>query len=544
MGFFRNKSGSIVPIAVLLIAVIIPITGLAVDISYYGILRSSVEKATEAAAVAGAQEYFRSKADAGKAVDATLRVFKMNISNETRVRRYHNPTGKGNPTTLTYSKTFTTEDGLSNLYRGSPISVTIKTDANRGKITVTSKITPNPFIAKQFADNATISITKEAELPPYDVVFVNDLSGSMKFATIKTYIGTAQVRRRGERVFMIYPDVIIHQSRNYPPLSLITPDAELRSIRVTDIIINSPDVDIPPDATFSNGRRIYTYHPKRGYIVSAENTGGLRRTILTGYRISELNNLAISPQDKALAQSYNDLRNLIDPSRFENYFNRAANYVEPHASALYGISTFIDTVRTYGAAALKLALVTFSSQSYTNDRIYDQMNDDIQAYGVYRRMRDTFPYVNLVNPPEFRKIVDKLTIMSSGGNGTFAAPLRINSYPTGGTNINAGLDNAKRTLDRSDRPYSEKIIILFTDGEPTSHSFSALGQKVKSLTDQGIKVYSVILTLSISQTTINRFKYEVEEVGKAEPVIFISDPAKLDEAFKQIADELGLKLTR
>ena len=62
--FYRNCNASIIPIAILLIGALIPLTGLAVDISYYGILRGSIDKASGAAAVAGAQEYFRNRADA------------------------------------------------------------------------------------------------------------------------------------------------------------------------------------------------------------------------------------------------------------------------------------------------------------------------------------------------------------------------------------------------------------------------------------------------------------------------------------------------
>lgn len=540
--YFRNNKGSIIPAVVILIAALIPLTGLAVDVSYYGILRSNLEKASEAAAVAGAQEYFRSMADAGKAIDASLRVFKMNVSNDTMVGRLHRPTGPGNPTKLSYSKTFTVQDGLNNLYRESSIKLSVTTDADRGKITVTSEIMPKPFFSQLFGNETTISLTKVAELPPFDVVFVVDLSGSMRFSTVKTYIGTARVRMIGEPLFMIYPDVIIQQAQNRPPLWRLRGNGyELRNITVTDILINTPEFDIPANATYSNGTRVYIDDPKRGPIVNTDNTLRFRRTALTGFRISELSNLQISDEDKRLETSYNNLRSILNQNNFNEYFNMAAAFVEPHASAVYGIMSFIDTVKTYGTAALKLGLVTFNSRSYTNDRTSTETNTDIQANGLYKRMRNTIPYVSLVSPSRFNTIINKLTIMNEGGLGTFFSPLRINSYPNGGTNINAGLDNAKRTLDRSDRQKSEKIIILFTDGAP-SHSFSSLGRKVKSLTDEGIKVYSIILTLSINQRTIDNFKNAMENIGKAEPVIFINNPAKLEQAFTQIADELGLKL--
>ncbi|MBI3307892.1 MAG: VWA domain-containing protein [Candidatus Melainabacteria bacterium] len=536
--FARNHIGSIIPITILLVAAIIPLTGLAVDVSYYGILRSNLEKASEAGAVAGAQEYFRSKADAGKAINSTLQVFKMNISQDTKARNYHQPTGPGRQSSYTYSTTFTDKDKINNLYRGSPIKITVVTDANRGKITVTTEINPKPFFPNPFIRNTKISLTKTAELPPYDVVFVVDLSGSMRFSTVETYIGTASRRRVGERTFMIYNDIIFSQGQNLRYPSRFTNGYELRSFVVTDVVINTPNVDISSDTTYSNGVRIYNNDAKRGVITNTNMTISLSRTELSGHRISELQALMISDEDKQLAQTYADNQN---SNTIRNYFNRAAAFVEPHAGAVYGIRTFIDTIKIYGAAALKVGLVTFSSNSYTNDHTITTNDYSLRSNGLIIRLRDTFPYVNLVSSNGFNTIVDSLTIMASGGNGSIASPLAVNSFPAGGTNINAGLDNAKRTLDRSDRAKAEKIIILFTDGAP-SHSFSSLGSKVKQLTDSGIKVYSVVLTLSINQRTIDNFQNAMENTGKAEPVIFINDPANLESAFTQIADELGLKL--
>lgn len=541
--FMRDIRGTIMPMAVLLIAAIIPLSGLGVDIGYFSVLRSSLDRATEAASTAGAQEYFRKRADGGRAVNEAVRVFKMNVTNDTMIGNFYNPTGPGNPSTLTYSKTFTQGDNINNIYRGSEISLTVMTDINRGKVTVTSTLVPKPFFAYFLANRARITITKEAELPPYDVVFVVDLSGSMRYATFNTYIGTANRQMVGlPGLGVLLPNVVLTQSESQPGVgSRITANGFVTTVAsISDVLINTPGLDIPSTATYSTGRPIYKIDPDRGYIVNTDRSTGLRRLALSGLTINDLMTANISAEDRQLPQTFND--NGIINNNFASYFNRAASYIEPIASASYGVMAFVDTVRIYGTAALKLGLVTFESSSYTNDRISTYSAPELKATNVSRTMRRTLPYVGLVNPVDFSTIVDKLTIMSASGNGTLVSPIRVNAYPDGGTNINAGLDNAKWTLDRSDRPNSEKIIILFTDGEPTSHSFSALGTKVKSLTDAGVRIHSVVLTLAVSQSAINEFKYQVETVGKAEPVIFISDPAKLKDAFLQIADELGLKL--
>ena len=541
----RNISGTIIPIAITFIAVLIPLAGLSVDLGYFGILRSNMEKATEAAAVAGAQEYFRNQADAGKAVNATTRAFKMNISDDTMVGNYYSSTGMGQPATLTYAKTFTQADGISSFYRGSPITLTVTTNLDRGKISVTSNTTLKPFFATFLSK--VITVTKEAELPPMDVAFVIDLSGSMRFATFSTYIGPAYRQVVGMTgLGTLYPDIVLFQAQDqiYGTNSMITANGYVTTIAsITDVVINSPGFDIPNNATYTTGMTVYTSDPDRGYIVNADMAVGLYRTALTGYRISELAGLAIANEDKGLAQSYVNNRSL-DPNVITPYFSMLAPYIEPISSASYGVKAFIDTVRSYGTAALKVGLCSFSGSSSSMDTAYNVDTSEYEGNNLAKRIRTTFPYIDLLSPPDFDTIIQKITMMASGGNGTALLPITTFGFPDGGTNINAGLDNGKLILDRSDRPNSEKYIILFTDGEPTSHSFAALGTKVKSLTDAGIKVYSVVLTLAISQSIIDQFEYQVETVGKGEPVIFINNPKDLKEAFLQIADELGLKVVK
>ena len=540
----RDISGTILPIAITFIAAVIPLAGLSVDLGYFGILRSSIEKATEAAAVAGAQEYFRNKADAGKAVNSTIRAFKMNIANDTMVGNFYNSTGPGQPSTLTFTKIFTQADGISNFYREAPITLTVTTNLDRGKISVTSSLTPKPFFATFLADAAMISITKEAELPPLDVAFVIDLSGSMRFATFSTYIGSAYRQVVGmSGMGTLYTDVVLYQAQDqlYGTNSTITANGYVTTISsITDVVVNTPGFDIPSNATYTTGKAIYTSDLDRGFITNADMAVGLYRNSLSGRRVSELPGLAIANEDKSLAQSYANNRSS-DPNVITTYFNMLSPYIEPISSASYGVKTFIDTVRIYGTAALKVGLVSFSSSSSKTDTSAVINTAEYEGNNLSKRIRTTYPYLGLVSPPSFDTIIQKITIMSTGGNGTVATPINTFSFPDGGTNINAGLDNAKWTLDQSDRPGSEKIIILFTDGEPT-HTFTALGQKVKSLTDAGVKIYSIVLTLAVTQDIIDQFKYQVETVGKAEPVIFINDPAKLKEGFLQIADELGLKL--
>ena len=356
-------------------------------------------------------------------------------------------------------------------------------------------------------------------------------------------------------------DIILYQSQYklrldkknnlLPPLS---PGYEIKAnnmiikiVSITDILINSPAVDIPKDAMYDNGQSVYVYNSDRkDYIPNTVNTNRkdvLFRTALTGIMISDLELSNASTEDKNLRLTFNAHRNT--PSIYASeYFNRAVSYIEPISSASFAISSFIDTVRRYGAAALKLGLVTFESKSDSHDKheTFPAWDWDLRVLNTPQRIKRTLPYIDLINPHEFNEINKKLTIKSDSGG--LLAPIDTYSYPDGGTNINAGLENAKKMLDKEKSPGAEKIIILFTDGEPTEHNFSELGEMVKKLTDEKITVYSIVLTISVTDSSVKEFKKQLEVVGKAEPVIFINDPAKLKQAFLQIADELGLKLVR
>ncbi len=542
--FLRSNSGVIAPLIVMLLPVAILFCGLSVDIGYFSIIRTNLEKASEAASIAGAREYFLNGADAGKAINLTTNVFRMNVTNGTVAMQYYNSTGAGQPSTLTYTRTFTDSDLLNSVYRGSSIMLTVMTDLDRGKITITSSLTPKPFFSQAITGNSTISITREAELPPYDVVFVVDLSGSMRFATFNTYIGTASRRLTSGGMSMSYSDVVLYQGQDqtYGNGDVIMANGYNTTITsIDDVVVNSPGVDIPTSATYSEGTMIYISDSDRGYIVNTSNSTSLHRFDLSGYRISELSGLTLSAEDQALAQTYSDNQSS-NAMTLATYFDRAANYIEPIASATFGVMTFIDTVKTYGASALQIGLVTFESDATTSDSTSTITASELQGSGSSKRLSRTRPYIMLVEPASFDTVYQKLTVKSLGGIGTMADPLVTYSYPEGGTNINAGLDDAVTTLNNSTRTNPEKVIILFTDGEPTSHSFTALGDKVLSITNQGIKVYSIVLTLAISQSSIDSFQYQVETRGMAEPVVFINDPSRLKDAFKQIATDLGLKL--
>lgn len=542
--FFRNVNGTILPAAALLLAVIIPLTGLAVDMGYYGILRGSLEKATEAGAVAGAQEYFRSMADGGKAVNETLKVFKMNVTSETRFPDFHHSTGSGRPDALTFSQSFS--QGLDNIFRDSSISVTVMTSLDRGKITVTSEMTPNTFLSQTFAPTTPIRITKEAELPPYDVAFVVDLSGSMRFTTVKTYVGPARRKPVGAPgTGALLGDVILYTGPYFVlgiGQTIVANGFETRVEGVTDVIINTPGNDIPANATYRNtGNPIYVNDPKRGYVTRVIGSYNINRpysTVFSGITITEARNSA-NQELRGLAQSYDENRSR-NRNIYREYYDRATQYVEPHASTVYGIRTFIDTVRYYGTSTLNLGLVTFSSSSSTSDQtLSTNFKYDLLSNNTLKNVSTTHPYIPLIQPRRFLEIPEALTIML--GNLT-PNSIGTNGVPEGGTNTNSGLDNALRTFERGNRRNAQRVVILFTDGVP-SHSMNSLGNKVRSFTDQGITVYSIVLTTGIGEGEIASFRNAIENTGRAQPVILIDDPVQLEDAFLQIADQLGLKLT-
>lgn len=534
----RNIAGTIIPLFALLLPLFIAFMGLASDLTYYGTLRSTLERATDASVRAGRQSYKHLGKDPGLAVNDAIRVFRMNILNTIGGGNYYASTGYKTPTILTYTQTFTQSDGLSTVFRGSSIDFTATIDlgATARTITVTSMLTPKPFFLN-IANPITISRLQYLIGSPKDIVLVVDISREDRLKTIKTYVGRAD-RNVAMGMASTFDDVILFQTQsraNIPP-SITPPDANgynLTNILIRDVINNTPGYDIPTAATYSDGTSIYRNDPPRGFVTNNyPDHSTLYRNTLTGNRISELSMLmGISAEDLTLAQSYSD--NQAAGAQLATYFNRAAAHIEPIASLSYGAMVFADEIQ--GSLRHRFALVTYAS----NSQIFD-WTDNWQATELEysnmggRSVVRTLPFSNFST--DFSAVANRLVVQTTGGQGSnMSDPFLINNYPNGTTDIRDALNNANSLFNSGSSAF-ERIVILYASNDPQT-GYAPVGTAVASLVANGVTVYSIVSTISLTPSDVTNFQTAIEGNG-GEPVIFVTDPVDIDNAFLQVADDL------
>lgn len=573
---FRNNLGVILPTAILFLAALIPLCGLSIDVGYYGTLRGNLERATEAAATSGAETYFRTSADAGLAANEAAKVFKMNITSGIVTNNQFGASGQS--TSMNYSATYSSADGISSLFRQNSITLNIAADRSQGSFSVSTQHTLNPFFASFLSPSArTITIAREIKIPKYDVVLLNDLSDSMKSQTIKTFVGRAWIadcsggspRHTHARVATIRNrtagtcspsslenDVILYQaqSRIWDETAgmntISSTDYDVTIDEITDVVVNSPGSDINGTATYDDGTRIYTDAPDGSYITNFSGTNGLARTNLTGIQVSDLSmTTSISYEDRQLEQTFSDNNNNNSRS-FATYFQRASAYIEPHASLVRAIRSFTDKLSpfdTTGSNGLKLALATYGDR-YASGQAEDFQENDLSSKGSTNRkkyMRRVLPSYQLSSTNDYNAIINGLNIAQSAvrGNGkSMTSRVIADSFPFGENHFSEGTTAVQDTFLASPRktdPNVEKVVVIFTSSKPTDSDFRS---QIGSLHSQGIKIHTILLANKMSASDITDFKSDVESQG-GEPVIVITDPLKLKEAFAHVADELGFKFS-
>ena len=528
----RNSSGVIIPIVVVFSLALIPMLGLAADFSYSGIVRSSLERAVDSAARAGKQGYLRYGYDPGLAVNEAARVFKMNIANTVVPGTFYSSTGTNTPTTLTYTNTFTTADGISGIFNSSSIALTVTTDLTLKTITVTGSLTQMSFFTN--SDTPTITVSrKETGLTgtPKDIVLLVDVSQQNKLQTIMTYIGMgSRIATGSMNMADNYDDLIFYQSQaDLMSMSFTANGYDIMDQALTDVVINTPDTDIPTSATYTTGKAVYVNDSSRGWVTNnATSNSGLSRQTLAGYRVSELASLSVSTQDKELATTYNNNRGT--SSQVASYFNQASSHIEPFGSVTYGIMAFTNTLTS---SSHSLALVTYESSSTSYSRTINDTDSDLQGSNAGKFLTITIPFYTLTTT--FSNIVNNITISATSGTGSsMSDPLIVNSYPPGNTaDIDSGLLAAQSVLSAST---NAKVIVLYAGAVP-SHTWAALGSTVASLVSSDIKVYSVILTSNLTSSDITDFTTQIEGNG-GQTIQFVSDPAALDDAFTTVANDL------
>ncbi len=528
----KNISGSIIPLFAILLTALIGLIGLSTDLTYSGMVRSSIERACDASVRAGRQSYKKLGKDPGLALNDAARVFRMNIANQIGGANVVASTGYKTPTTLSYSYTYTTADGISNVFRGQSVSFQTDIDLTAQTITVTGMVTPQTFFS---TNNQPVTIYRLQYLigSPKDIVLVVDLSREDRLKTFKTYVGTAD--RDDGMTTMTYNDVILYQAMSNKGAPIVANGYTISGFNIRDVLYNTPGVDIDTAATYTDGFPCYKVDGARGWVTNNFPYDDTRlRTTLSGYRISELMALlgmgTISAADAAIETSYTNNQGTV--AQIQAYFNQAAPHIESTASVQYGAMIFADELA--GSLKHRFALVTYSTTAKTADWTQNFMAMDMETNNMSRQVTTTFPFYNFTTT--FTDVSNKLAIVDNGGTGlTMASPLLLNGFPNSTTDIRDGL-NAANSLFNSGSSTFERIVILFASNDP-SHSYAVLGTTVANLVANGVTVYSIVLTLSLPPGEKASFQSAIENNG-GEPVIFVDDPADVDNAFLTIADDI------
>ena len=236
-----------------------------------------------------------------------------------------------------------------------------------------------------------------------------------------------------------------------------------------------------------------------------------------------------------------------DDNNFDYYYyttgsvwNQTTHYVYPQladgtttTSRQYNIPVVQFYTRTEVAApttridALKSAVNTFidatatQNESITNSAdmhriaIVKFAGDKTDTVG--NNMYDEWGYTY-----NYSQIVKKLTVVDDTGKTTLSNSINQLSA-AGATSIDYGMEHAQTILNGVTDPNRNKVVIVFTDGEPnhdngfdTDVANSALGTS-KALKDKGVTVYTICVDpnakvnagqdLPSSNTDINRFMH-------------------------------------
>lgn len=176
------------------------------------------------------------------------------------------------------------------------------------------------------------------------------------------------------------------------------------------------------------------------------------------------------------------------------------------------VNTFIDATATQNESITnsadkhRIAIVKFAGDK--TDTVGNDMYDEWSLFS-----KDTYNYSQIVN---------NLTVVDDTGKTTLSNSINQLSA-AGATSIDYGMEHAQTILNGVTDPNRNKVVIVFTDGEPnhdngfdTNVANSALGTS-KALKDKGVTVYTICVDpnakvnagqdLPSSNTDINRFMH-------------------------------------
>lgn len=205
------------------------------------------------------------------------------------------------------------------------------------------------------------------------------------------------------------------------------------------------------------------------------------------------------------------------------------------------VQEFIDAVAAKSADT-EIALVKFAG----NKKDKNDVGDDSYTSGGYRY--------------NYSQIVKNLTKLDAAGIAALKSSVNALS-PNGATRADYGMELAKDIVDGAANSGRKKVVIMFTDGVPTSRdsfAYSVANSAIsasKDIKTSGAKVYTIGMFSSAPSETSNTAKYmnyvssnypnaaSMNNPGaKADPANYYklaSDASSLQDIFTSIASESG-----
>lgn len=355
----------------------------------------------------------------------------------------------------------------------------------------------------------TGDVTTETSSKPLDIVLVLDQSGSMDdLFTVSTDVETVYNKWKGLWVILAYVKTFPCMYLNSSPLYYLDPD------------------------------------DNQYYVVSVEATGGLfDRHYYVSY---EKNGETINLEDGNFWQS----------TKYDYYTREQSSSTTStkKINALKdSVKSFINEVRADDVRH-NVAIVGFASKTgYGNNTEVLSIDGDNSSYGgtdntVGKRYRELTPedYRNALvssDDPILDHAIDALAA-------------------NGATRADLGMEMAETILSSTKDPNRQQVVIMFTDGEPTSGSSfetevaNAAISSSKTMKDSGAKVYTIGIfnganpddtrnesNIFMNYTSTNypyaTDMYNAGQRGSGNYYFAASDADQLTDVFEQISEDIS-----
>ena len=222
-------------------------------------------------------------------------------------------------------------------------------------------------------------------------------------------------------------------------------------------------------------------------------------------------------------------------------YRRTTSQITKLSALKDAVDSFVETVNANKPTdgQHRIAIVGFASGYYYNWNTYRYNNTELFVGSTQYRYNGGASYDGGAEDAAQRHYGEALQASDSSNLQDSIDALSAN----GGTLTNYGLEMANGILNTVNDPDREKVVIVFTDGQPgwsgyeDSTAEAAISQ-ADSARANGATVYSVGIFGSEDETSeVTSFMENL--AGDASRYLTADDPSGLTDIFKKIADEIG-----